>query len=185
MKRRTIVGIIFIAAALLRLIDMWGICHLEFTGQQPWTTYFGVFLVLYIGIELVISSYQQDPDQWLQRPIPPAEEGKRMCCSVRYGGDKYIFRGEPFHGARIDVFCGGIRLDLRKAVITEDEEIDIHSFMGGVELIVAEDINVEVKNRNFIGSVANRTNRSTKTDGHCLHIIASNMFGSVSIKNKE
>jgi len=40
-------------------------------------------------------------------------------------------------------------MDLREAVITEDEEIDI-PFMGGIELLVPVDVNVIVKSRSFI-----------------------------------
>ena len=50
MRRRTVFGIIFIVAGLLKLADMWNIVHLEWLWQQPWTTYFGVGLIIYIGI---------------------------------------------------------------------------------------------------------------------------------------
>ena len=186
MKRRTVIGIIFIVAALLKLATLWGILHwrwFETMSEGRWAMYFSIFILLYVGVHLVIDSYRSNPDQWLQRPIPPAEEGKRICCSVHYGGDEYIYKGEPFHGARLDAFCGGIRLDLREAVITEDEEIDIHTFMGGVELIVPDSLNVETKSRSFIGGVSNETNRKGKDSAPCLHIVASNFFGGVSIKN--
>ena len=90
---------------------------------------------------------------------------------------------KPFHGARLDAFCGGIRMDLREAVITEDEEIDIHTFMGGVELLVPADVNVIVKSRSFIGGVGNDTAMCSDKGAHSLHITASNFFGGVSIKN--
>ena len=64
-----------------------------------------------------------------------------------------IYRGEPFHGARLDAFFGGIRMDLRNAAITEDEEIEIHTFFGGIELFVPQTVNVVVKSRSFIGGV--------------------------------
>ena len=149
MKPRTIIGIIFIVAALLKLATL---CILQWRwfetmSEGRWAMYFGIFVLLYVGVHLVIDSYRRDPSQWLQRPIPPAEEGKRICCSVHYGGDEYIYKGEPFHGARLDAFCGGIRLDLREAVITEDEEIDIHTFFGGIELFVPTTVNVEVKSQ--------------------------------------
>ena len=50
MKRRKIIGIIFIVAALLRLADIWGIWHFEWIGKEPWTSYFGVFLVFVLAI---------------------------------------------------------------------------------------------------------------------------------------
>ena len=186
MKRRTVIGVIFIVAALLKLATLWGILHwswFETMSEGRWAMYFSIFILLYVGVHLVVDSYRRDPGQWLQRPVPPAEEGKRICCSVHYGGDEYIYCGEPFHGARLDAFFGGLRLDLREAVITEDEEIDIHTFMGGVELIVPDSLNVETTSHSFIGGVSNETNRSVKDGAPCLHIVASNFFGGVSIKN--
>ena len=102
---------------------------------------------------------------------------------VHYGGDEYVYRGEVFHGARLDAFCGGIRMDLRNATITEDEEIEIHTFCGGVELIVPQTVNVEVKSRSFIGGVGNHATHIIGKDGPCLHVIADNFLGGVDIKN--
>ncbi len=181
--RRKIIGLIFVIAALLKLADLCGIIHLDWLWKQSWTAYFGPLLLLYIGVELVISSYSRHPGQWLLRPLPIGDDGKRICCSVHYGGDEYIYRGEPFHGARLDAFCGGIRLDLRDAVITEDEEIDIHTFLGGIELLVPREINVVVKSRSFFGGMDNEADRNVKSHAPCLHIVASNFFGGVSIKN--
>ena len=145
--------------------------------------YFSIFILLYVGVHLVIDSYRSNPDQWLQRPIPPAEEGKRICCSVHYGGDEYVYRGETFHGARLDAFCGGIRMDLREAVITEDEEIDIHTFCGGIELFVPAHVNIEVKSRSFIGGVGNHAIHTADQKAPTIHIVASNFLGGVDIKN--
>ena len=180
MARRTIIGFIFIVAALLKLADMWGIFHLNL--GQPWTEYFGPLLLLYVGIELVIYGFNHNPSQWLKRPLPVDEEGKRISCAVRFGGDEYIYKGETFHGARLDAFCGGIRLDLRDAVISEDEEIDIHTFLGGVQLLVPETVNVIVKSHSFIGGVGNETTPNPGKNARRIHITASNFFGGVSVK---
>ena len=182
MKRRKIIGIIFVVAALLKMADLCGLIDLAWVWQQPWTSYLAPLFFLFIGVELIISSYSNSHDQWLQRPIPVNEDGTRICCTARYGGDEYIFHGEPFKGARLDAFCGGIRMDLREAVITEDEEIDIRTFLGGVELFVPKTVNVEVKSRSFVGGVGNEAVRTSQKDAPCLHIVASNFFGGVSIK---
>ncbi len=180
---RIVVGLILIAIALMKIAELWGIVHLEWLWRQSWTDYFIPVLMLYFGVELIIYSYSSNPSQWLQRPLPIGEEGKRICCSVRYGGDEYIYRGETFRGAHLNVFCGGIRLDLREAVIPEDEEIDIHTFLGGVELFVPEGIKVAVKSRSFIGGVGNEADRRVNSEAPCLHIVASNFFGGVNIRN--
>ena len=179
MNRRTIIGIIFIVAALLKLADMWGVLNLNLA--RPWTEYFGSLLLLYIGCELVIYSFKHNPSQWLRRPLPLGEDGKRINCAVRFGGDEYIYRGETFHGARLDAFCGGLRLDLRKALITEDEEIDIHTFLGGVEVLVPDTVNVVVSSHSFIGGVGNDT-APRPDNAHTVHITASNFLGGVSVK---
>ena len=186
MKPRTIIGLVFVVASLTKLAVIWGLIKWEWfskVSEEPWTTYFCICLLIYVGVNLIIDSYRRDPDQWLQRPLPIGEDGKRICCSVRYGGDEYIYRGEPFHGARLDAFFGGIRMDLRNAAITEDEEIEIHTFFGGIELFVPQTVNVVVKSRNFIGGVGNHASRTAEMDAHCLHIIADNFIGGVDIKN--
>lgn len=182
MTRRTIIGIIFIVAALLRLADMWGVIQLNW--EHSWTAYFGPVLLLYIEAELVIYSFNRNPSQWLQRPVPQGEDGKRISCAVRFGADAYRYQGEVFHGARLDAFCGGLRLDLREAVVTEDEEIDVHTFLGGVELCVPSDVNVVVKSHSFIGGVGNETSGRSVPGAPCLHIVASNFLGGVSIKEQ-
>ena len=183
MKTRTIIGIVLIVAGAWKLANMWGVIENDWLWRQPWTAYIAPCVLLYAGAITIVNSYRRDPDQWLQRPLPIGEEGKRICCSVHYGGDEYIFRGEQFHGARLDAFCGGIRLDLREAVITEDEEIDIHPFCGCIELYVPAHVNVLVKSRSFIGGVGNSTVHVSDKDAPCLHVVASNFCGGVDIKN--
>lgn len=74
-------------------------------------------------------------------------------------------------------------MDLRGAVITEDEEIEIHTFFGGIELFVPPTVNVVVKSRSFIGGVGNHAQRIEGKEVPCLHVIADNFIGGVDIKN--
>ena len=183
MKTRTIIGLLLIVAGAWKLANMWGIIENAWLWSQSWTAYIAPVLLLYTGAIVIVDSYRRDSDQWLQRPLSIGDEGKRIHCSVHYGGDAYVYHGESFHGARLDAFCGGIRLDLREATITEDEEIDIHTFCGGVELLVPDTVNVVVKSRSFIGGVGNHAMCMNDKSSLSLHIIASNFFGGVDIKN--
>ena len=183
MKTRTIIGILLIVAGAWKLANMWGVIENDWLWRQPWTTYVAPVLLLYVGATTIIDSYRCDPDQWLRRPLPIGEDGKRICCAVKYGGDEYVYHGETFHGARLDAFCGGIRMDLREAVITEDEEIDIHTFCGGIEIFVPTTVNVEIKSQSFIGGVGNHAMHTADPKAPTLHIVASNFLGGVDIKN--
>jgi predicted membrane protein len=75
-----------------------------------------------------------------------------------------------------------LRLDLREAVITEDEEMDVHTSLGGVELFVPSNVNAVVKSYNFIGGVGDETAGRSISGPQCLHIVASNFLGGVSVK---
>ena len=183
MTKRTIIGIILIVAALLMLANLWNIIQWEWLWRQPWTSYIAPTLLLYVGATLIISSFRHHRDQWLQRPIPQGDEGKRISCSVRFGGDEYIYQGETFHGAQLDVLCGGLRLDLRDAIITEDEAIDIQTVFGGMEIFVPRNVNVSVKSRSLFGGVGNEAINLAEKDTPSLHIVVRNYFGGVSIKN--
>ena len=183
MTKRTLWGIILIVAGLLKLADMWDILHWEWLWSQPWTEYIAPALLIYLGGDVIINGFRHSHDQWLDRPVPVGEDGKRICCNTKYGGDQYIYHGETFHGAKLDATFGGIKLDLREAVITEDEEIDIHTFFGGVEIYVPTNVDVVVQSRSFIGGVGDETNKGIKNDAKTLHIVASNFFGGVHILN--
>jgi len=183
---KIIIGLLFVIASLLKIATMMNLIHLswfERIPDNPLGAYFTPILILLIGIGLVIDAIKNNRGQWLQRSVPLHKESKRMHCKVSFGGDEYIFMGEPFHGARLEAYFGGIRMDLCHAEITEDEEIDINTFMGSIELIIPLDINVTVKSRSFIGGVKNETDKYVKPSAHSLHIIASNLFGTVKIRN--
>ena len=187
MKVKGIIGILLVVPSLLKLATMWGLFHISWLEGNSMNTleiYVVLFVMLYVGIWLIVDGFRNNHDQWLQRPLPIGEEGKRISCSVSFGGDEYIYHGESFHGAHLRTKCGGIRMDLREAIITEDEEIDISTFMGGVELLVPTTVNIVVKSRSFIGGVGNETIKSANPDAPCLHIIASNIIGGVSVRNK-
>ena len=159
MKPRTIIGILLIVAGAWKLANLWGIIENDWLWRQSWTVYIAPVLLLYVGAMTIVDSYRHNPDQWLRRPLPIGEDGKRICCSVHYGGDEYVYHGEIFHGARLDAFCGGI------------------------ELIVPTTVNVDAKSQSFIGGVGNHATHTADPKAPTIHIVASNFLGGVDIKN--
>jgi len=113
---------------------------------------------------------------------PQIVDGETMKISAAFSGGAYNFRDEEFHGAKIDVFMGGVKMDLSEALIWENAVVDISTFMGGVELRVPKDVNVIVQSSCLIGGVDNKTKQNgtaTKT----LVLKANCFIGGVNIKN--
>ena len=123
MKIRSIVGLALAVFACFKIVDLLGAWHFEWLFTQPWTEYIAPCIMFYVGVGMFFSGLFHDRDQWLSRTIPDTEEGKRIHCSVSFGGDEYVYNGEHFHGATLDATFGGIRIDLRNAVIDEDEDL--------------------------------------------------------------
>lgn len=185
-KLKIVVGIVMVVGFSLKLVVMLGLVHLSWLENESSDSiglYLALFIILYLGCWLIIDGFRNDRDQWLQRPLPLNEDGKRILCQVSFGGDEYIYRGETFHGARLEATFGGIRLDLRNAVINEDEEIDIRTCFGGVELFVPPTVNIKVDSRSFFGGVGNEGMKCSDPKAPCLHIVASNILGGTAIKN--
>lgn len=183
MIKRVILGSLLIVFALLKGCDMCDLLHWNWLWQQPWTEYVGPVATLYLGGDFLHRGFRHSHDRWLQHPVPEGDEGRRIHCDARFGGDEYIYHGETFHGACLRTHCGAVRLDLREAVIREDEEIDIRNFLGGVELLVPDSVGVIITSRNFIGGVGDETVKHTTMSSPCLHIVANNFIGGVSIRN--
>ncbi len=183
MVTRFLLGIILVAMGLLKLGDMFDLVDADWLWQQPWTAYVAPAALILFGFDLIFRRREHRHEQFLQRPVPSSEEGKRIVCRTKFGGDEYVYHGETFHGASLEVFCGGIRLDLREATITEDEEIDIHNSCGGIEIIVPRTVNVAVQSRSFLGGVENNANSTTLHSAPTIHIVASNFCSGVEIRN--
>ncbi len=183
MVRRIIFGCILVALAVLKLGSMWNMIHWDWLWQQRWTEYIGPAAAFCLGVDILFGCRKDWRNNWLQRPIPIDENGKRIVCDAKFGGDEYVYHGETFRGAFLRTHCGAILLDLREAVIAQDEEIEISNFIGGVELYVPPNVNVIVKSRNYIGGVGDETGGRMNANAPCLHIVARNFIGGVSIKN--
>ena len=183
MITRVLIGIALVAMGLLKLGDMCNIIDADWLWQQPWTAYVAPAAMILFGFDLLFRRREHQHENFLQRPVPSSEEGKRIVCKTRFGGDEYVYHGETFHGASLEVFCGGIRLNLRDAVITEDEEIDIHNSCGGVEIFVPQTVNVVVQSRSFLGGVENSASTVATPSVPTIHIIASNFCSGVEIRN--
>ena len=100
-----------------------------------------------------------------------------------FSGQNVNFDGEKFNGTDLTAVFGGIKCDLRNAVIESDSVINVSSIFGGTEIIVPENVKVKIKSTSMFGGVdEKRKNKSDNQESNTIYINATCLFGGVEIK---
>ncbi len=179
--RRIVFGLLVLAFGVMLLLKAAGVCEFAWLSGKQWTSFILPVLVIIIGLGIIIPG-RPHRDGFVTKDLPSIMEGERLHLSANYAGYEYVFDGEVFSSARLDASLGGLRLDLRKAVIKDNAKIEIHTFLGGVELLVPEDIIIETESHSFIGGIGNHHSGIGGTTVLCIK--ADNFIGGIDIKNK-
>lgn len=89
---------------------------------------------------------------------------------------------EIFKGTNLNATFGGIKLDLRKAIVNEDIVINASSIFGGIDIYIPDNCKVKIKSNSIFGGVSNNKKCNVDDNSYTIYINASCMFGGVEIK---
>ena len=100
--------------------------------------------------------------------------------SALFAGEDVRIGKEEFHGTSVKAIFGGIKLDLRDAIIKEDIVITCNAVFGGVDVYLPDNVKVEIKSNSIFGGVDNKN----KYDGEgvTVYIDATCVFGGIDVK---
>jgi len=115
----------------------------------------------------------------------PDEESNDVCkhFEVVMKGEKIrLGEDDAFKKVKVKTLMGGVDLDLRSAVITEDVTIKCKSIMGGINIRVPENVNVIVKGNVIMGGILNFAKQVEGEGVPTIHIEALQIMGSLCIK---
>ena len=77
---------------------------------------------------------------------------------------------------------GGVKCDLRNAIIDSDVVINATVVFGGVEIYVPSHVKVKIKAIPIFGGVDNKAHTKVDEDSHIIYVNATVVFGGVEIK---
>lgn len=97
-----------------------------------------------------------------------------------FSGCNLNYDGEVFEGAELSAVFGGVKCDLRNAVIEKDCAIQVSAIFGGVDILVPDHINVKVSSNCIFGGISNKT--AVHREAPTIYISGTCMFGGVEIK---
>lgn len=99
-----------------------------------------------------------------------------------FAGQNVNFDGEKFDGADLTAVFGGVKCDLRDAIIDSDVVINVSSTFGGVEIYVPSHVKVKIKAIPIFGGVDNKAHTKVDEGSHTIYVNATVVFGGVEIK---
>ncbi len=106
----------------------------------------------------------------------------RCACTSIFMGKEINFTGEIFEGAVLSCIMGAIDLNLSGAVIYHDVTVEAILIMGGIDIIVPEDVRVEVQGGSLLGSVDNHVkNRKLGPGAPTVYVKATCVLGGMDI----
>ena len=100
--------------------------------------------------------------------------------NATFSGQNLDFSKEEFTGTKLDAVFGGIKCDLRNAIINDDVVIEASAIFGGITILVPKDVNVKITSTSIFGGVDGKS-KMDKT-GKTIYVNATCLFGGVEVK---
>ena len=172
-KTGSIIGLLIGIALLLGCQDI-----LNF--DTIWKLSVPVILVI-IGLSLIFKdTFNSKINKEIKKLNKNMTKNNEYCAT--FSGQDVNFDNQEFKGADLTAVFGGVKCNIKNAIINQDVVINASGIFGGVEIYVPENCNVKIKSSSIFGGVTDKKNYKENPEGHIIYINATCMFGGVEIK---
>ncbi|MGN1347425.1 MAG: LiaF transmembrane domain-containing protein [Acutalibacteraceae bacterium] len=138
-------------------------------------------IIVIIGLKLVFGALFGDKAIKILESSKQSGEHIKTGCAT-FSGQNLNFDGEQFNGAELSAVFGGLKCDLRNAVINKDCAVTATAVFGGIDILVPDNVNVKVNSNSVFGGVTDKNHHPTVQGAATIYINATCMFGGVEIK---
>lgn len=172
-KTGSIIGLVIGVALLLS-------CRGIFSFDIIWKLLLPAVIVI-IGLSMIFKEVFNKESSETIKKLNEKLNSKDGYTATFSGQDLFI-DGEEFKGTNLNAIFGGIKLDLRKAIINEDVVINTSSVFGGIDIFVPDGYKVKVKSNSIFGGVSNSKKSDVAEDAHTIYVNATCVFGGLEVK---
>ena len=145
-----------------------------------WKLAFPTILVI-IGVSLIFKDTIGGKVNSEIKKLNEKRNGENGYCAT-FAGQNVNFDGQNFTGADLTAVFGGLKCDLRNAIIDSDVVINASSTFGGIEIYVPSNVKIKIKSIPIFGGVSNKANTKIDENSHTIYINGTAVFGGVEIK---
>lgn len=110
------------------------------------------------------------------------KQGDGDSYTAIFSANKVNLPHDVFVGAEITAIFGGVNMNMREAVITNDAVINCTAIFGGADIFVPAGVNIKVSGLPIFGGVTNKCMNYQNENAPTLYINATCMFGGVTVK---
>ncbi|MBQ8249145.1 MAG: hypothetical protein IJY93_04590 [Clostridia bacterium] len=136
-------------------------------------------IIVIIGLKMVFTGlFNNRANEIMEKMKQNGDEPKFGCAT--FSGCDLNYDGEIFEGAELTATFGGVKCDLRNAIIEKDCAIQVSAIFGGIDILVSDNVNVKVNSNCIFGGISNKT--VAHKDAPTIYINGTCMFGGVEIK---
>lgn len=170
-KTGNLIGLVIGICLLLGAQDI-----LEFV--LIWKLMVPIILIM-IGISFLFKDILNDKVKKEIKKLNKTEMKEYCSC---FSGQTIDFTEEEFTGCTLSAIFGGVKCDLKDAIIKEDVVINASSIFGGITIYVPSDANVKISSTSIFGGTTDERKRKEKDAKYTIYVNATALFGGVEIK---
>lgn len=138
-------------------------------------------IIVIIGLKLILTAVFGDKATKLL--IESRQNGNNIKNGyAAFSGQDMNFNGEVFEGAELNAIFGGVKCDLRHAIIEKDCAITASAIFGGIDIYIPDNVNVKITSNSIFGGVSEKKHRPYIEGAITLYINATCIFGGADIK---
>ena len=138
-------------------------------------------IIVIIGVKLIFGAVFGDKAAKMLEGSKQSGENIKTGCAT-FSGQTLNFDAERFSGAELTAVFGGVKCDLRNAIIEKDCAINATAIFGGIDIYVPDYVNVKINSNSIFGGVSEKNHRPQNPNAVTVYINATCMFGGVDIK---
>ncbi|WP_198042713.1 LiaF domain-containing protein [Oceanobacillus sp. AG] len=160
-------GLIFLMIGFIFLMNQWFDLNL--------IAYIWPIIFIILGIVILFTRVKREKSFHTESDLD---------TFVLFSGAEINSQSQTFQGGSVTAIIGGAEIDLRDAVIMDGASLDLTTVLGGVEMKVPDNVQVEISGMPILGGWEDRTRvRREKEEVSVLKINCLTILGGVEIRN--
>lgn len=138
-------------------------------------------IIVIIGLKLILGAIFGDKATKMIVASRQNGNNVKTGCAT-FSGQDINFDGEKFDGAELNAVFGGVKCDLRHAIIENDCAITASAIFGGIDIYLPDNVNVKISSNSIFGGVSEEKHHPYVEGAVTVYINATCIFGGAEIK---